>query len=152
MAPAGGEPVTWPGQGSKNSLTLSRTCVWPELVMAKSRTCRIIDLDGNITEFRVSLKQSNVILAGLAFDREGNLWTQSYVDPHNPLPEGPDHIVKLDKAINTAAAGDKIPVTDYEVPTRLTIMHRITPGPDGNMWFTELGTDKLGRVMIRKGK
>jgi virginiamycin B lyase len=111
-----------------------------------------IDLDGNITEFRVSLKQSNVILAGLAFDREGNLWTQSYVDPHNPSPEGPDHIVKLDKAINPASAGDKIPVTDYEVPTRLTIMHRITPGPDGNMWFTELGTDKLGRVMIRKGK
>lgn len=113
-----------------------------------------IDRAGKITEFPVPLTQSNVILAGLGFDSEGNLWTQSYVDPHNPLPEGPDHIIKLDKAINSAAAGDlsRIPIACYEVPTRLTVMHRITPGPDGNMWFTELGTDKLGRVMIRKGK
>jgi virginiamycin B lyase len=113
-----------------------------------------IDLEGKITEFRVPLPQANVILAGLAFDSEGNLWTQSYVDIHNPLPEGPDHIVKLDKAINTAAAGDlsRIPIAYYEVSTHQTVMHRITLGPDGNMWFTELGTDKLGRVTIRKGK
>lgn len=113
-----------------------------------------IEMDGKITEFRVPLTQSNVILAGLAFDSEGNLWTQSYVDIHNPLPEGPDHIVKMDKAITTNRAGDlsRIPVNYYEVPTRQTVMHRITQGPDGNMWFTELGADKLGQVMIRKGK
>lgn len=113
-----------------------------------------IDMEGEITEFRVPLTQSNVILAGLAFDGSSNLWTQSYVDPHNPIPKGPDHIVKLDKAINTSRAGDlsRIPVNYYEVPTRLTIMHRITQGPDGNMWFTELGADKLGKVTIGKEK
>jgi virginiamycin B lyase len=113
-----------------------------------------IDLAGNITEFRVPLTQNNVILAGLAFDNEGNLWTQSYVDIHNPLPEGPDHIIKLDKTIHSSRAEDlsKIPVTYYEVPTRLTVMHRIIHGPDGNMWFTELGADKVGKVIIGKGK
>ena len=37
-----------------------------------------------------------------------------------------------------------IQVDLYRVPTRNTIMHRIVQGPDGNIWFTELGTDKLG--------
>jgi virginiamycin B lyase len=113
-----------------------------------------IDMDGKITEFGVPLTQSNVILAGLAFDSEGNLWTQSYVDPHNPAPEGPDHIVKLDKSISTSPAGDlsRVPVNYYEVPTRMTIMHRIIQGPDGNMWFTELGADKFGKVTVGKGK
>jgi virginiamycin B lyase len=113
-----------------------------------------IDLAGTITEFRVPLTQSNVILAGLTFDREGNLWTQSYVDIHNPSPEGPDHIVRLDKAINNSPAGDlsRIPINYYEVPTRLTVMHRIIEGPDGNMWFTELGADKLGKVTVGKEK
>jgi len=113
-----------------------------------------IDMEGKITEFRVPLSQSNIILAGLAFDHEGNLWTQSYVDIHNPLPEGPDHIVRLGKAINDSPAGDlsRIPINYYEVPTRSTVMHRIVEGPDGNMWFTELGADKLGKVTIGKEK
>jgi virginiamycin B lyase len=70
------------------------------------------------------------------------------------LPEGPDHIIKLDKTIHSSRAEDlsRIPVTYYEVPTRLTVMHRIIHGPDGNMWFTELGADKLGKVIIGKGK
>lgn len=102
-----------------------------------------------VTEFAVPQKQSNMILAGLAFDGAGNLWTQSYIDPNNPLPEGSDQILKLDKANFTASGqADRIAVTYYEVPTRWTIMHRITPGPDGNMWFTELGTDKVGRIVL----
>jgi virginiamycin B lyase len=113
-----------------------------------------IEMDGKITEFRVPMTQSNVILAGLAFDSEGNLWTQSYVDTHNPLPEGPDHIVKLDKAINNRPSGDGsgVSVNYYEVPTRLTVMHRIIQGPDGNIWFTELGADRLGTIILGKGK
>ena len=113
-----------------------------------------IDMSGAITEFPVPLTQKNVILAGMAFDSEGNLWTHSYVDAHNPLPKGADHIIKIDKAINTAALGDlsQIPLTYYQVPSRNTIMHRITQGPDGNIWFTELGIDKLGKLTIGKGQ
>jgi virginiamycin B lyase len=34
------------------------------------------------------------------------------------------------------------------VPTRDTVMHRIVQGPDGNVWFTELNADKVGRLTV----
>ena len=107
-----------------------------------------IALDGSITEFPVPKPQDNVILAGLAFDREKNLWVQQYVDQNNPDPPGPDHIIKIDRAILTTRPSDiaQVSFTFYEVPTRNTVMHRIIPGPDGNMWFTELKADKVGKV------
>ncbi|MEH1964934.1 MAG: hypothetical protein V7K91_00320 [Nostoc sp.] len=37
---------------------------------------------------------------------------------------------------------------NYQVPTRNTVMHRITQGPDQNIWFTELRSDKVGRMSI----
>jgi virginiamycin B lyase len=108
-----------------------------------------IDMDGKITEFPVPMTQPNVILAGLAFDGEGNLWTQQYVDQSRPLPAGPDHLVRIDKAILTAPPGDVsgIVFTYYQVPTRNTGMHRIIEGPDRNMWFTELKADRVGRAI-----
>ena len=39
-----------------------------------------IDMNGNITEFAVPKYQNNVILAGLTFDNQKNLWIQQYVD------------------------------------------------------------------------
>ncbi len=106
-----------------------------------------IDAQGHIAEFAVPKRQTNVILAGLAFDSEGNLWTQQYVDPNKPDPPGPDHIVKIGKAILTAKPSDTLSFTFYEVPTRKAVMHRIVQGPDGNMWFTELKPDRYGRVL-----
>ena len=38
-------------------------------------------------------------------------------------------------------------LTSYTVPDRGTVMHRITAGPDGNMWFTELQNDRIGRLI-----
>jgi virginiamycin B lyase len=107
-----------------------------------------IDRDGRITEFAVPKKQPNVILAGLAFDREGNLWVQQYVNNNNPQPPGPDHVVKIDKAILKAApsALSARHFTFYRVPTRGTVMHRIIQGPDGRLWFTEMHADKVGRL------
>ncbi len=92
--------------------------------------------------------QDNVILAGLAFDSDGNLWLQQYVDPARPSPTGPDHIVRIDRAILTAKGPDisRVPFTYYQVPTSDTVMHRVIRGPDGNMWFTELAADRVGRV------
>jgi virginiamycin B lyase len=107
-----------------------------------------IGLDGSITEFPVPKLHGNTILAALTFDKEGNLWTQAYIDPNNDLPAGADAIVKIDKAILSAADADisSIPVTFYQVPTRDTVMHRITQGPDGALWFTELAVDQVGRL------
>lgn len=108
-----------------------------------------------ITEYQLPLTQSNVILAGLAFDSDKNLWVQQYVDqnsptPANPSPAGSDSIIRIDKSILTTAPGDlsKVPITYYKVPTTQTVMHRIVQGPDGNMWFTELGSNKVGKLIL----
>ena len=109
-----------------------------------------IDMKGNIDEFSVPATQKNQILAGLTFDSQGNLWVQSYVDQNNPNPEGNDYIIKFDKAILRAPAGDltNVEITYYKVPTSKTVMHRIKEGKDGNIYFTELKQDKLGKVTV----
>jgi virginiamycin B lyase len=108
-----------------------------------------IDMDGKITEFSVSKSQDNVILAGLSFDNKKNLWVQQYVNQNDPNPAGSDHIIKIDKAILKAEPSDilRVPITFYPVPTRDTVMHRIIQGPDGNIWFTELKADKVGKLI-----
>lgn len=109
-----------------------------------------IDPQGKITEFPVPKMQDNVILAGLAFDGEGNLWTQQYVDTARPFPAGADYLVKIGKTILEADPGEigGIPITFYKVPTANTVMHRIVRGPDGNLWFTELKADRVGVAVI----
>ncbi len=113
-----------------------------------------IDMIGNITEYPIPLPQKNLILAGMAFDDAGHLWTHSYVDAHAPSPSGPDYIIRIGSEILSETSGDisGLPVVSYAVPTRNTLMHRITQGPDGSIWFTELGADKLGRLAIKDGK
>ena len=112
-----------------------------------------IDRDGNILEYAVPKSQANVILAGLAFDRDGNLWVQQYVDQNNPSPPGRDHVVRIDKAILAAAREGRTALPRrafafFAVPTKATVMHRIIQGPDGNMWFTEMKADKVGKVRL----
>ena len=119
---------------------------------AGNKIGRIDTGTGALVEYPVPLLHANTILASLAFDTTGNLWTQAYVNQNNPYPAGTDAIVKIDAVITLAPAsgptGDlsAVPVTYYEVPTQDTVMHRITQGPDGNIWFTELAADKLGRL------
>jgi|GEM_PF-560976 len=105
-----------------------------------------------ITEFPVLKPQDNVILAGLAFDKDDNLWVQQYVDENQPYPPGIDHLVKIDKKILGSSSSDikNISFDFYKVPTRGTVMHRIDPVPDGNLWFTELKTDKVGVLSLTK--
>ncbi len=61
-----------------------------------------ISLSGQIDEFAVPKSQPNMLLAGLAFDREGNLYTESYVSQNNGPKGGPDFIIKLSNAILNA--------------------------------------------------
>jgi virginiamycin B lyase len=119
---------------------------------AGNKIGRIDTVTGTLVEYPVPMLHANTILASLAFDTAGNLWTQAYVNPNNASPSGSDAIVKLDAAITlapvTSTSGDisSVPITFYETSTQDTVMHRITQGPDGAMWFTELATDKLGRL------
>ena len=111
-----------------------------------------IDRRGNITEFEVPITQDNMILAGMTFDDEGNLWTHGYIDANDPIPAGVDYLFRIDRDILLSEDGDMsdIDVTLYPVPTPNTIMHRIMQGPDGNIWFTELGTDKVGVLIVEE--
>ena len=119
---------------------------------AGNKIGRIDTNTGVLAEYPVPMLHANTILASLAFDTVGNLWTQAYVNQSNPYPAGTDAIVKIDATMTLAPASSQVggisdvPVTYYEVPTQDTVMHRITQGPDGNIWFTELAADKLGRL------
>lgn len=104
-----------------------------------------------LAEYPVPMPQPNVILAGLAFDAAGNLWVQQYVDQNHPAPDGPDHVIRIDRAGLAAGPGGLRPehYTRFELPTRRSVMHRIVMGPGGAMWFTEMAADRVGRIAAR---
>lgn len=114
-------------------------------------------VDTNVIEYPVPKLHGNTILAALTFDRDGNLWTQAYIDPNNDPADGKapdsDAIVKIDRSILEAPPGNlsSIPINYYQVPTEQTVMHRITQGPDGAIWFTELAADQVGRLNFVTG-
>jgi len=109
-----------------------------------------IDMEGNITEFPVPAIQKGDTLASLCFDRDDNLWVQVYVDQNSCKPEGTDYLLKFDKSILQAPPGDlsNVPITTYAVATKGSMMHRIKRDHEGNLWFTEMMTDKLGRILL----
>lgn len=109
-----------------------------------------ISYSGVIEEFPVPKSQSNSILAGFAFDAQGNLWTQSYVNQNNLPPTGPDYIVRMGNTILNAPNGDisSVLVTRYQAESEGTVFHRIILGDDGDMWFTELALNNIGKVKI----
>ena len=107
-----------------------------------------IDAEGNITEFPVPALQKNAIIASLAFDQENNLWVQVYVDHNNPNTEGNDYMIKFDKSIVEAKSLNDVPFELHYLPSKGSMIHRIKLGKDGNLWFTEMMTDLLGKVTI----
>jgi len=109
-----------------------------------------IDMEGKITEYTVPALQKNDILASLAFDREMNLWVQVYVDSNNPNPPGYDYIIRFDKSIRDLSGNDLsgVPFTTHTIPSKMSMMHRIRMDYDGNLWFTEMMTDKLGKIKV----
>jgi virginiamycin B lyase len=107
-----------------------------------------IDAKGHITEFSVPALQHNDIIGSLTFDHENNLWVQVYVDCHKPNPEGNDYIIKYDKSIVAAESLNNVPFVIHFLPSKRSMMHRIKKGKDGNLWFTEMMTDTLGKITI----
>ncbi|KQN21437.1 hypothetical protein ASE86_14525 [Sphingomonas sp. Leaf33] len=101
-----------------------------------------------LTEYPVPLPHRDAILAGHTFDADGNLWVQQYVSPPAAGPTVDDYVVRFDKAILEAPAGDLtgVGITWFKAPSQRTVMHRITMGPAGSVWFSELGLDKVGRI------
>ena len=110
-----------------------------------------IDANGHITEYTIPALQKNDILASLSFDYENNLWVQVYVDSNNPTPAGYDYIIKIDKSIRELPGNDLsgVPFVTHTIPSKMSMMHRIRMGFDGNLWFTEMMTDKLGKITLK---
>jgi virginiamycin B lyase len=109
-----------------------------------------IDAQGNISEYPVPVVQQNSRLASLCFDDQMNLWVQVYVDLDQPKPEGSDYLLKFDKSMRTSCGFTVtgVPFTTHVVPGRSVMMHRIRKDKDGNLWFTEMMTDRLGKITL----
>jgi len=91
------------------------------------------------------------MLASLVFDDEGHLWVQVYVYMNNPEPRGYDYILKFDKSIRTLESDDisGVPFTTHTLPSKKVMMHRIRKDAAGNLWFTEMMADRLGKVTLK---
>ncbi len=63
-----------------------------------------------------------------------------------------DYIVKFDKSIRQAMGHTNVgvPFTTHILPSRRAMMHRIRPDNEGNIWFTEMATDKIGKITLLK--
>lgn len=75
------------------------------------------------------LNPTNAQAAALTYDRLGTLWVQ-----YNT----PDQIGRVESDGS---------LTPFPIPTAGAVQHRIIIGPDGELWFTELGKDKIGRMV-----
>lgn len=52
-------------------------------------------------------------------------------------------------ALTACGRGETPHFTRYAIGTRNNVMHRIIQGPDKAMGFTEMHSDKLGRLAVR---
>ncbi|MCB2409809.1 Vgb family protein [Hymenobacter lucidus] len=112
-----------------------------------------INMEGRIQEFTLPLLQPNHILGSLTFDLEMNLWVQVYIDTTLPGLPGPDYLLCIDKAIRTSTDPYLfgVALTTHKVPSSRGMLHRIKTDPAGNLWFTEMMTDKLAKVTLNAG-
>jgi streptogramin lyase len=62
----------------------------------------------------------------------------SYTPPQSAPPQGPGPCVIDPRDVNS--------VHEFALKTKYSFPSGITSGPDGNIWFTETGTDKIGRI------
>ena len=55
-------------------------------------------------------------------------------------------------AIGRAAPADlsEVALSYFRVPSRGSVMHRIVQGADGQIWFTELALDQIGRLTLAR--
>ena len=104
-----------------------------------------------MVEFSVPLASRDAILAGLAFDSESRLWVQQYSSPPAMgCAVENDYIVRLGAELLQKTDGDLtgVPIDYFKAPSKGTVMHRITQGPDKAMWFSELGINRIGRIAL----
>lgn len=87
-----------------------------------------IQKNGLVSEYHLT-PPADSEAASLTYDRQGTLWVQ-----YNT----PDDIARVN------ADGS---LSIFPIPTADAVQHRITIGPDGELWYTELAADKVGRMV-----
>jgi len=125
---------------------------------------------GNVSEFGGGIT-AGAKPAAIAAGPDGNLWytvpndkigriTPAGVAKNFTVPDvahgiatGPDkHLYVVGANAITevvpSADGTTVSTTPIPIPTAGSNPQQITAGPDGNMWFTESGTSKVGRVNL----
>jgi hypothetical protein len=117
-----------------------------------------------ITEFPIPKVNRHMKVGGLAIAKTGAIWVQSYMEPTENATENlPDYILKLgfDKHDPTSTHNPErssvvnmtgVPIEYFELPTKDTVLHRITVAPDEeeSVWFTELQADRIGTITFKK--
>jgi len=111
-----------------------------------------ITMDGKITQIGIPALRLTDYLGSLVFDRENNLWVQVYVSDSDTTGSGFDYLVKYHHDSLFAPAGKTVPLnyTIYPLPRRQSMLHRIKVDYNGNIWFTEMMSDRIGKVTLFK--
>lgn len=102
------------------------------------------------TNFRigpsVSVKFGSLAAGSVTVNSSTSLTVTS---PSN-LPAGKVDIVVTNSGGSSATSSadlfDQLVFNEYPIPTADSQPYGITVGPDGNLWFTESGSDKIGRI------
>eukprot|EP00543_Licmophora_paradoxa_P011080 CAMPEP_0202477038 /NCGR_PEP_ID=MMETSP1360-20130828/93737_1 /ASSEMBLY_ACC=CAM_ASM_000848 /TAXON_ID=515479 /ORGANISM="Licmophora paradoxa, Strain CCMP2313" /LENGTH=121 /DNA_ID=CAMNT_0049104269 /DNA_START=1241 /DNA_END=1606 /DNA_ORIENTATION=- len=99
-------------------------------------------------------------LGGLAIFKDGAIWTQSFVATSENTENLPDYVMRLGfdihdptnthdqdtskTSITVCMRG--VPIQFYHLPSKDTILHRISMDQNDEVWFTELGADRIGTI------
>lgn len=155
------DTVAFEKEIERERLSMKRTCQC-------STGCKILFRGSKfkhpiITEFPIPKINRKMKVGGVALDSEGAVYVQSYVDPSQNDEDLPDYIIKMNfqkhdpTSTHSKGTGRRVnmtglPIEYYELPTKNTILHRISVGPDDSVWFTELGADRLGTIEVADPK
>ena len=113
------------------------------------------DLKGILIEYRIPMSEKNMIGAALAFDKDHNLWFQSYYDiangPASLKNIPPDYLIKINSRLvddefdYTSLEG--IPIERFQIPSTGSLLHRLQKAPNGkDMFFTSVGLNRFGTI------
>jgi len=106
---------------------------------------------GSVKPFKIpTLKgEANEIAPGLG----GDMWFTETSDKLGRItPSGviTEFRSRRAAAARTASPGGAMVITEFPIPTPNGEALGIAKGPDGNIWFVEANTDKVGRVSVRR--
>lgn len=105
-----------------------------------------ITMDGKISAYSIPALQPTDILGSLCFDREHNLWLQVYVGANDTTGNGFDYLLKYDR--QSLRGGAPLNYTIHPLPRRQSMLHRIKMDGQGNLWFTEMMSDRIGKIVL----